>query len=831
MWRSFRHHWDLLSFAVGFLLGLGIPLLLRPLGAAVRGLVQRLRDWRQVHTVERSGRFEQQYTQWLRSALRGWHLAAPLFALEEILQPPLLLPQPPYTLPEGDILPDDIVTLTVPYSPEWPQMSAYYQAPTLTLPEALSQGANLLLTGDPGAGKTTALLALAWAVLQQEEEVGFLGKPLPLYLHVAGVRWEDTGEDEGEAASLLAPLLQALPSEMPENLRGKLAKALPGYLQAGRILLLLDGLDEVPLEAQKPVAHYLQRLLVAYPHLRVVAAAAPDFYDGFTRLGLTPVALAPWNAQQALRFLQRWGDLWQRYIAPALTTAPPPVDALLLNQWLLVHRPVVTPLELTLHAWAAYAGDLLGAGLPQAMEAYLRRMTPQDERVRPALHYLALELLAAGRSTLPRKRIGRHLDLEEESPSPAEEAEEEHAPLETEPEGGLASSRRVRRLLPELLESGLLIARGQEVGFVHPSVWAYLAGQGLSHVPQDAPLAQGAWWAVKTQVLRFATAFGAGQAVAATLADEDRPPLYREPRWVAHALPDAPPVPWKVALLRRLADWLTNPLLPVGLRADALVALALSGEKGLDALFRRLLGHRDPSVRRLAALGSGLLRDVKAVAALQQALTDERPEVQRAAALALVAVGTEEALTAVAERLIAGNDLQRRMAAEALANHPAEGYPALQEGAQMDDLLVRRAVVYGLARVKEPWARELLNRLQVEDDEWVVRSAAAQVVESLNKPSPFLPRPRPPLHNEPWLLAFAAERELGVPPGEGAFEVLRQCLREGNEEQVLAALERVIYHPDRDWLGEVIPWLEKGTPEQQEAALLALRHLAAAGAL
>jgi len=58
---------------------------------------------------------------------------------------------------------------------------------------------------------------------------------------------------------------------------------------------------------------------------------------------------------------------------------------------------------------------------------------------------------------------------------------------------------------------------------------------------------------------------------------------------------------------------------------------------------------------------------------------------------------------------------------------------------------------------------------------------------------------------------------------------LRRCLREGSEEQVLAALERLIFEPRHDWFPEVQRLLEQGTPDQQQAAWLTLNHLAAAG--
>ncbi|HEY58258.1 MAG TPA: NACHT domain-containing protein [Anaerolineae bacterium] len=839
MWTVFRHRWDWLSLGAGFLLGLLFHVVLRLLQV---GGQRVLWAWQRLHaerTTTKEVRVEQRYRQWLRSALRGWHLAAPLFALDEILIPPAVLRPPRLAVAEESSILDDMVTTAVPFSPEWPHLQAFYQAPTLTLPQALSGGAHLLLLGPPGMGKTTALLYLAGLLLQRDPALGDLADRLPLYTHAAALALpEQEAENPG---ALLTPLMDALPAEMPAGLRSSWARHLEEFFQTGRLVWLLDGLDELPLEAQQPVARYVSRVLEAFPQVRVVAAAAPDFFDGFSRAGLQPVALAPWDERRAQRFLVQWGRQWRRYVAPALQAAPPEVDALLLNRWLLAEHPVITPLELTLHAWAAYAGDALGPRLRDGLEAYLRRMVPDWERARPALQAAALELLNLGQAAVPVNALGSHLDVEvefEEAPSPAPDEGDGAANTETAPPEGTKSpfqvpikSARVRRLLPELVQSGLLVTYSAErVGFVHPTLWAYLAGEAIARWGTQGVL-RSPWWPVKLQALRFAAALGDGTARVEAWLVQSKEPLLREVRWLGQVLPDLPAnSPLLPSIVRRLMDLVTDPLTPVSLRADALSALVLSGEKGMRVIFRKLLAHRDAGTRRLAALGCGLLRDGKAVEELRALLLDEALEVQRAVTLALAAIGSEDALRLLGELLLHGNDLQRRAAAEALANHPQEGHPALQEGAQHEDLLVRRAVAYGLARVPDPWAREALEKMQVEDDEWVVQAAAAQVLEALQQTEAWAPRPRPPLHDEPWLLAFAAERGVGVPPGEAAYDVLRDCLREGSEEQVLAALERVAFEPHIDWTAEVYALFYGGTPAQQEAASLALRYLAAAGA-
>ena len=588
MFTFFRHRWDWLSLGVGFLLGLVFHVVLRLVQWGGRRLVEVWRRYREQRAASKEERIEQRYRRWLGSVLRGWHLAAPLFALDEILIPPAILLPPKFFVPEDQPYLDDIVTTTVPYSPEWPHLQAFYRAPTLTLPQALAGGAHLLLLGPPGMGKTTALLYLAWLLLRRDAALGPLAQRLPLYTHAA-----DLALGGGEGDDLLKPLKRAFAVEMPAGLRELWERHLEEFLRAGRLVWLLDGLDELPLEAQRPIATYVARVLEAYPQVRVVAAAAPDFFDGFTRAGLVPVVLPPWNETQAYRFLVQWGQRWRQHIAPGLQAAPPEVDALLLNRWLLAERPVVTPLELTLHAWAAYAGDALGPRLRDALEAYLRRMLPDEERARPALQAAALELLNLAQAAVPSRRLGKHLDIEVEEPQesaePGEVSDQSEEAQRSPAEEGTAQvpvkPSRVRRLLPRLLESGLLVERAEgRLGFAHPTLWAYLAGEAIAQWPADSVLSE-PWWAVKIQALHFAVGFGGGERLVQTWLAESDEPLFRRVRWLGGALPalssTSPVLPH---IVRRLMDLLTDSLSPVGLRADALAALALSGEPGCSCV-------------------------------------------------------------------------------------------------------------------------------------------------------------------------------------------------------------------------------------------------------
>jgi HEAT repeat protein len=171
----------------------------------------------------------------------------------------------------------------------------------------------------------------------------------------------------------------------------------------------------------------------------------------------------------------------------------------------------------------------------------------------------------------------------------------------------------------------------------------------------------------------------------------------------------------------------------------------------------------------------------------------------------------------------------RRAAAEALANDPNEGYEMLKEGIGLEDILLRRSVVYGLARIDEKWAVEALQTIQVEDDQWVVRNSASEVLESKDDLSPRIPQPLIPPSQNPWLIEFAGKQGVGISPGSSATEVLVTALQKGNEEERLAALPYLKRMPNEGVIQSLYHALYSDDPELREAVFLVLCELAAGG--
>ncbi len=137
---------------------------------------------RQIHSP--SG-IEERYRQILLRQAQALHLAAPLFSLDEIVEPPLLLAPPVRVEPGTPNTGEDIVSATIPYLPAWPELASIYKAPLLTLAQALSGNSDIVLTGQTGMGKTVALAYIASRLARRDPEPGLPVDTVPFLIHVA----------------------------------------------------------------------------------------------------------------------------------------------------------------------------------------------------------------------------------------------------------------------------------------------------------------------------------------------------------------------------------------------------------------------------------------------------------------------------------------------------------------------------------------------------------------------------------------------------------------------------------------------------------------------
>ncbi|MDQ0776462.1 hypothetical protein QF026_004928 [Streptomyces aurantiacus] len=164
----------------------------------------------------------------------------------------------------------------------------------LSADEALSEQDLVLLRGVAGSGKTTLVqwLAVTAARGERGDRVPFV---LPLRTLVR--RPDGLPAPADFLAAVRVPFHGAAPDGWPDRVLG-----------AGRGLLLVDGIDEIPEPDRERTRRWLRDLLDAYPGNQWLVTSRPSAVrenwlaaDGFTEL-----ALSPMSRDDVTAFIRRW---------------------------------------------------------------------------------------------------------------------------------------------------------------------------------------------------------------------------------------------------------------------------------------------------------------------------------------------------------------------------------------------------------------------------------------------------------------------------------------------------------------------------------------------
>ncbi|MCL4824704.1 MAG: hypothetical protein KJZ57_10865, partial [Anaerolineales bacterium] len=225
---------DPLSFGIGAVFGILASFLAARMRPAFREWRAGMAVRREEARARRSTGIEDNLRRVTLRRAQGMHLAAPLFALDEIILTPKFIAPPPRVEPGASPPPEDIVSRTLPYLPSWPELASLYRAPSLTLPQALSGGSNIAVVGAYGLGKTVALAHLATLSANRDPQLGALADRVPFLVHVA-----DLSLPVDNPQNILNPIIDAEAERTSFLEVGRMASFAQYIFKSGRALLLL----------------------------------------------------------------------------------------------------------------------------------------------------------------------------------------------------------------------------------------------------------------------------------------------------------------------------------------------------------------------------------------------------------------------------------------------------------------------------------------------------------------------------------------------------------------------------------------------------------------
>ncbi len=188
------------------------------------------------------------------------------------------------------------------------------EAQRISAQATLEREKRLLILGDPGSGKSTLLNYVAYVLAQAglsentEEWLARLdpwthGALLPVRVELrAFAAW---AEDHPHPNNVIAYLKAALTGWALRDAWSMLRDALRG---SAPVLVLFDGLDEVPTAQRETVVRAVQAFSDHYTQHRVVVTCRPYAYVGqpWPLQGFTEVTLAPFNEEQQDTFIATW---------------------------------------------------------------------------------------------------------------------------------------------------------------------------------------------------------------------------------------------------------------------------------------------------------------------------------------------------------------------------------------------------------------------------------------------------------------------------------------------------------------------------------------------
>lgn len=721
---------------------------------------------------------DSEYAQVIYKFIQGLHLQADYFPLESVLVPAKCIAPPPYLFPSQESLDPSLIQETIGYDPLLPQLNSEYFGPTFSLLDAVQASTNICLVGYPGTGKTTAIAeCIAGLVKNQEpeehEELDNPPEPLiPFYVKAHQLLAQFPGQD------LLGIILKGLQENKSFLVIPNFPKYLTSAIQSQQSVLFIDDMDCLTLEEVNRLANFITALRKQIPELQVVATASPSCLGNLPQTPLEMISIAPWGTNEKYLFLDKLSKLW-----PSTQLAEDQnhsQELSVLNSMLVVSGKNLTPLEFTLRAASAYGGDISGPESTHAIDAYLNRLPTLSPANITALELMALHCLDQNLSSFNRRACAVWFDkfYKKGNQNPA-----------------AITSASFQTAIQAALDHNLLSADpDSKYHFSHPTIAGYLAARGMakSHQKIIVNILESSDWGPVRESMRYFSAYNDIRPyLKPYLVDKSllKNKLLRSSLWLEFTSRNSPE---ETALLKQITREVhSNPYYLIKIRL--VYSLSRSNNPQVKSIFQHLLKSKDIETRRAAAVGLGLIQDLSAVPFLIKQLNDYHPS-STAACYALGKISSPRSLEAIADALLHGNELLRRAAAESLAQNRSEGHPALREGSSRDDLLVRYAIVHGLSLVDESWALEILDKMRIDEKEWVVRDLAQQTYQILKTKSPYIPHNTPPPHEAPWLIAFAKEQELSPPAPENALDLLLKALEVGAYEQKqnsLAHLSRI----------------------------------------
>ena len=671
------------------------------------------------------------------------HLAELLFPLSDILIEPQFLLPPPALDPLAPPLLERASDQIIPFNPLWPELISQYDIRRYSLKEILANNVSIAIVGEPGSGKSTALASLLMNYIELNNQNVENSEKIPIFVHINDCNYQSY-DPENPFDSISLTVCELFKSEIKKEI----LDFINFNLLKSNIILLLDGLDELSVSELDSALAFIRDMMRKYPRLIFVTTINQEnstfLYDLKFRLAF----ITAWNKNTIKECLNKWYTNWERISEEIEKNQPSgQIQYELLNSFLSEENSIRTPFEWTLVVWGVLSNDIYKTDSHSLVRSYLGRFFSNHEIPSDLSKFIYSSIVENHSSFLqaPYQEVG---------------------------------------IFKRTLRGSCRI--------VHPIIAGYLASiyYPITSREYHYDFFQ---WTYSNSWLYFSSTDDIIREIASRYDLKTDFPGYIQLQKISRlaANPNIQSTA-RGTILLEIYRLIQRNDLPLGLRLGFLSGYILSKDRTNINLIKQLFQSKVGSVRQMAALTAGFVNDTIFESDLVHLINDESFDTKGAALFGLALLNRSSSLQSIVDTLFSGDESIKRIAAEALAMIIPQGHEVLKEACRTNDLSVRKASIYGLSNIHQSWVDDLLAKISVEDNQWIVRDTAVQAIEARTKPDPFLPRRVPIAADASWLIQIASSRGEGISRSELPYALLLDTLASGSFEEQIASLDYLV---------------------------------------
>lgn len=771
---------DTISIVIGLFIGITITFLL------IRYIPRFLKKKDSTKNNEKRRNRESSNDWLLRkhilSKLQKLHLASDLYPLSDIYIPQYLYSHPYHANYDGLLEEEPLFYRDALSIADVPELALEYPLPKITLAQALSKGCNIAISGGIGTGKSSCLANLSIEIIEKRCVTAWLNEYFPIYLHVLDIIGK-------EKSSLLEIISQVFFDEGLDLSPPEIIKLLDDYLNRSKLLLLIDGLDELRKDEFDSTALLINRFRNDHPNLLIVTTCGPFYSGKLSAAGFSILPIRPPDREDQEALF----TLWQKIFAGVSNNTGKPnlsdKDNKIIKRWFQQEGLSATFTDFTLVILAYFYHEHVPNNL--FIIPYLNRLSGNSL----SLNILTnLADLFSNSSFLSTR---------------ANNLQKFNAAITN------SANNTSVGLIDLLIDRNVLQLHGDHLRFTNPSVLCQLLAlsENYQH-PKDI------YALIHSPIDNLATLYSEsdrkylsfwidnlnlsdGRQISITLNH-----LF----FVNSNIPDISNSYPKIAQL------LISPSLPLSTKIKIASIVYYTNLSVFLQLLSKLITVRDAETIKLCAFFYGFLPEDKYSAIVRKIIQNEQEGIALYGLIALLNSANTHSAENFSEIFLEIPDKYGRLTAELCSQYRAAGHKALRDLSKSENTVLRRYSVYGLRLIPQQRSRNLLEEINRNDSAWIIRDAAANALNNMHKPSIYAPDRLGPAAENAVLIKAASRFSSGISAESVPFDLLFTIIENGTLNERITALRYLSEKPNKNSIQQIIKLTSSANPLREIAS-------------